>query len=98
MKKRIFLAIFLLIILIANVSFADYSTVTMSVIKEPVCSIKLGENAEFEKKLIDKDLANKEVTIQLKVTNGEVEEKPKGELVLLIDNSKVWKHQTMKAI
>lgn len=87
MKKKILLTTFLLIILIANISLASYSTVTMSVVKEPVCTINLGENSNFEKRLIEKDLNNKEVTIQLKVTNGEKESKPTGELVLLLDNS-----------
>lgn len=87
MKKKLFIATFLLIMLIANVSLANYSTVIMSVVKEPVCTIELGENANFEKKLISKDLTNKEVTIQLKVTNNEQSLLPTGEVVLLLDNS-----------
>ena len=65
MKKSIFVTLFLAIILIANISLASYSTVTMSVVEEPVCTIKIGENSKFEKKLIKKDLNNKEVTLQL---------------------------------
>lgn len=87
MKKKFFITTFLLIILIANVSLANYSTVMMNVVEEPVCTIKLGENSNFEKKLISKDLSNKEVTIQLKVTNGEQPLLPTGEVVLLLDNS-----------
>lgn len=87
MKSKIFLITFLILILIANISFASYSTVTMSVVEEPVCTIKLGDNSGFEKKLISKDLANKEVTLQLQVTNEEVSEKPTGEIVLVLDNS-----------
>ncbi len=87
MKKKLFLSIFLILILLANVSFASYSTVTMSVVKEPVCTIELGENSNFEKKLISKNLTNKEVTLQLQVNNGEASTKPNGELILVLDNS-----------
>lgn len=87
MKNKIFIGIFLIIILLANISFASYDTVTMSVVEEPVCTIELGENSKFEKKLIAKDLANKEVTLQLQVTNEEVAEKPTGEIMLVLDNS-----------
>lgn len=87
MKKTVFLTIFLILILITNISFASYSTVTMSVVEEPICTINIGENSKFEKKLISKDLANKEVTLQLKVTNEEIASKPTGEIVLVIDNS-----------
>ncbi len=87
MKNKIFMGIFLIIILIANVSFASYSTVTMSVVEEPICTIELGENSKFEKKLIAKDLANKEVTLQLQVTNQEKAELSNAEIVFVIDNS-----------
>ena len=62
MKNKIFIGIFLCLILMANVSFASYKTVTMSVVEEPICTIQLGQNSKFEKKLVEKDLANKEVT------------------------------------
>ena len=87
MKKKILIGIFFIVILIANVSFASYSTVTMTVVEEPICTINIGENSKFEKKLISKDLANKEVTLQLQVTNEEKAEKPTGELILVLDNS-----------
>lgn len=87
MKKKIFITIFLLCILLANISMASYSTVTMSVVEEPICTIQLGENSKFEKKLVDKDLNNKEVTLQLQVTNEETSLKPTGEIVLVLDNS-----------
>lgn len=87
MKSKIFMGIFLIIILITNVSFASYHTVTMSVVEEPICTINLEENSKFEKKLISKDLVNKEVTIQLQVTNEEESEKPTGEIMLVLDNS-----------
>ena len=87
MKKKIFLSLFLILLLLTNLSFASYSTVTMSVVEEPICTIELGENSKFEKKLISKDLNNKEVTLQLQVTNGEITNKPTGEIMLVLDNS-----------
>lgn len=94
MKRKIFIGIFLSLILIANISFASYSTVTMSVVEEPICTIELSENSKFEKKLISKDLANKEVTLQLQVTNEEESFNPTGEIMLLIDNSDSMKETT----
>ena len=94
MKKTVFFTVFLILILITNISFASYSTVSMSVVEEPVCTINIGENSKFEKKLISKDLNNKEVTLQLQVTNEEISEKPTGEIVLVLDNSDSMKEQT----
>ncbi len=94
MKNKIFMGIFLIIILIANVSFASYNTVIMSVVEEPICTIPLGENSKFEKKLIAKDLANKEVTLQLQVTNEEEADFSNAEIVLVIDNSNSMKETT----
>ena len=87
MKNKIFMGIFLIMILMANVSFASYKTVTMSVVEEPICTIPVGEHSKFEKKLISKDLANKEVTLQLQVTNEEIANKPTGEIMLVLDDS-----------
>ena len=56
MKKTIFFILFFILILIANISLASYSTVQMEVVEEPVCTIQLGENSSFEKKLIKKNL------------------------------------------
>ncbi len=81
------MGIFLIMILMANVSFASYKTVTMSVVEEPICTIPVGEHSKFEKKLISKDLANKEVTLQLQVTNEEIANKPTGEIMLVLDDS-----------
>ena len=88
MKKSVFITLFLVLILIANLSFATYKTVTMEVVEEPVCTIEIGEHSKFEKKLIEKDLNNKEVTLQLQVTNEETSMQPTGEIMLVIDNSK----------
>ena len=87
MKNKIFILLFFIFILIANLSFASYSTVTMEVVEEPFCTIKIEENSKFEKKLIKKDLTNKEVTLQLQVTNNEVAKKLTGEVMIVLDNS-----------
>lgn len=86
-KKIISLTILILIILVANISLASYSTVQMEVVEEPVCTIQFSDNSYFEKKLIEKNLNNKEITIQLQVTNNEASTKPTGELMLVLDNS-----------
>ncbi len=88
MKRKIFIGLFLTLILIANFSFASYSDVTMSVVEEPVCTIEIGENSKFEKQLIKKDLINKEITIQLQVTNEETLQQATGEIMLVLDTSK----------
>ena len=59
----------------------------MQMVEEPICTIPLGEHSKFEKKVISKDLKNKEITIQLQVTNEEIAGKPTGEIMLLLDNS-----------
>ncbi len=88
MKKKVFLILFLIIILMANLSFASYSTVSMTVVEEPVCTIEIGDNSKFEKKLVEKNLTNKEVTLQLQVTNEEIADKLTGEAMIVIDNSR----------
>ena len=87
MKKRVFITLFLILILVANISLASYDTVTMTVVEEPVCTIEIGDNSSFEKKLVEKNLNNKEVTLQLQVTNEEASLQPTGEIMLVIDNS-----------
>ena len=87
MKKSVLITLFLILILVANVSLASYDTVTMTVVEEPVCTIEIGENSSFEKRLVEKDLNNKEVTLQLQVTNEETSLHPTGEIMLVIDNS-----------
>ena len=95
MKKKIFLITFLLLILISTCSLASYSTVTMSVVEEPVCTIDLENTSHFEKKLISKDLSNKEVTLQLQVVNDSIGSKPNGEIVLVLDNSDSMDDETV---
>ena len=88
MKKSVFITLFLILILVTNISLASYDTVTMTVVEEPVCTIEIGNNSSFEKKLVEKNLNNKEVTLQLQVTNEETSLQPTGEIMLVIDNSK----------
>lgn len=84
---KIFAIVFLLIALFTNLSFASYANVSMQVVSEPIATINLTDKSTLEKKLISKDLSNKEVTLQLTVTNNEVVTKPTGEIMLVIDNS-----------
>ena len=42
MRKKIIFSLFLILILIANISLASYSTVMIEVIEEPICTIELG--------------------------------------------------------
>lgn len=88
LKIKILLIIFLIITLTSSFSSASYSNVTMSVVEEPVATIKFGTNSVLERSVISKNLDNKEITIQLKITNNEENLKPTGEIMLVIDNSK----------
>ncbi len=49
MKKSVSITLFLILILITNISLASYDTVTMTVVEEPICTIEIGENSKFEK-------------------------------------------------
>ena len=89
MKKKITLTIFLLIIMVTTSVFASAksSDVSMQVIEDNVCTIKLNEDSEFEKKMIEYDINKHQVTIQLKVSNNSKEVIPSGEMMLVIDSS-----------
>lgn len=89
MKEKITLIIFLLITMIATTVFATANSadVTMEVVEDNVCTIKLNESASFEKKLIETDLTKKEVTLQLQVNNAAKSVIPSGEMMLVIDSS-----------
>ena len=88
LKLKIVSILFLLFILIGNLSMAAYSDVIMSVIKEPIATINFGDNSKATRTLISKDLNNKEITLELRVNNYETSSKPSGEIMLVIDNSK----------
>ena len=102
MKKRFLITLFLILILVSNISLASYDTVTMTVVEEPVCTMEIGESSKFEKKLVEKNLNQKEVTLQLQVTNEEAALQPTGEVMLVIDNSqsmeKLLKEQLQEKI
>ena len=85
MKKTVVLTIFLLIVLMATNVFAV--STTMEIVEDNVCTIKLNDNATFEKKIVESDLTNHEVTLQLKISNDSTISIPTGELMLVIDSS-----------
>ena len=86
MKKTIMLAIFLIIIMISTNVFAS-TKVKMEIVEENICTIKLNEESEFEKKIIASELENYKVTLQLKISNNAKKIIPEGELMLVIDSS-----------
>lgn len=88
LKIKLLFILFLLIVFISSMSCASYETVQMSVVEEPVCTINFETNSYVERKIISKDLDNKEITFQISVTNNESALKPTGELILVVDNSK----------
>lgn len=85
-KTNLLIILFLIIILLSSISFAS-TTTKFEVVEENICKIDLNEYSHFEKKLINKNLDKKQVTLQLKVTNDSKEIKPTGELMLVLDNS-----------
>lgn len=89
MKKKIALTIFLVIIMmVTNVFAAAKSTdVTMEIVEDNICTIKLNDESTFEKKMIEYDLREHEVTLQLKISNNSKEIIPTGEMMLVIDSS-----------
>ena len=86
MKKTIAIAIFLLIIMISANVFAS-TNVKMEIVEDNICTIKLNEESEFEKKIVASDLENHKVTLQLKISNNAKKIIPEGELMLVIDSS-----------
>lgn len=84
--KKIALTIFLLIIMMATNVLA-VTGLTMEIVEDNICTIDLNEDSSFEKKIIDSDLENHEVTLQLKITNNSEVIIPEGELMLVIDSS-----------
>ena len=68
MKKRITLILFILITMVVNTVFAA-TEVTMEIVEDNVCTIHLNEESTFEKKIVESDLKNHQVTLQLKISN-----------------------------
>lgn len=89
MKKKIAITIFLLLTMMTTSVFATAKStdVTMEVVEDNICTIKLNDDSSFEKKMIQYDLKKHQVTIQLKVSNNSKEVIPSGEMMLVIDSS-----------
>ena len=88
MKKRLFLfSLILTFFMTFNFLFASTDSVVMEVLKDQNLKINITDNSYFEKKLISKDLANKELTFELKITNNEPTPTLSGEIMLVIDTS-----------
>ncbi|MEI3401980.1 MAG: hypothetical protein V8R51_06615 [Clostridia bacterium] len=89
MKKKVVLIMFLVIAMMATNVFATAKStdVTMEIVEDNTCTIKLNEEAYFEKKMIEYDLKKHEVTLQLKIENNSKEKIPTGEMMLVIDSS-----------
>ena len=89
MKKKIALTIFLIIMMMTTSVFATAKSadVKMEVVEDNVCTIKLNEKANLEKKLVEYDLDKHQVTLQLKVNNAAEAKIPSGEMMLVIDSS-----------
>ena len=81
MKKKISIALFLLLVLISTTVFAS-TPVKMEIVENNICNIKLNENSKFEKKIISSELDKKQVTLQLQINNDAINEIPEGELML----------------
>ena len=86
MKKKISIALCLLLILISTTIFAS-TPVKMEIVENNICNIKLNENSKFEKKIVSSELDKNQVTLQLQVNNDAINKVPEGELMLVIDNS-----------
>ena len=98
-KKVKILAIIMAVITIfaTSVAYAANEDVTLVKVKDNVCEIKMGEDGKLVKKLIDVSNENKDVTLQVDVTNLKSEEenvKP-SEIFLVIDNSKSMTANTL---
>lgn len=93
--KKIFLAIavFTVIIMISSYVFAE-TTETFEIVEDNVCTIKINDYCDFEKKMVSYDLNKRQVTIQLKIKNDAPASQPTGEVVLVLDNSNSLKTDT----
>lgn len=86
MKKITLTTTLFLLMMMATHVFAA-NEVTMEIVENNICSIDLAENCLFEKKIVDSNLKNHQVTLQLKITNNNEVIVPSGELMLVIDSS-----------
>ena len=93
LKRYFTLTLFIVIVLISSMVFATVTT-NFEVVEDNVCTIKINDFCEFEKKLISADIKNRQVTIQMKITNGAVLDQPTGEVMLVVDNSASMEEST----
>ncbi len=86
--KKFFIAmnIFIVAITLSSMVYAT-TTETFEVVDDQICTIQLNDYCKFEKKMIDANLTQRQVTIQLKITNDSVANQPTGEVMLVLDNS-----------
>lgn len=102
MKKKLILLNIVLIIIVSLIIptvYAANEDVTLEEAENNVCEIKLGDNGKLTKKLVSVDDTNKEVTLQIDVTNLKSEETliEEAEIFLVIDNSKSMSENTLSS-
>lgn len=102
MKKKIIvlnLILVMLISLIGPIAYAANEDVTLEKAEDNVCEIELGNNGKLIKKLVSVDNTNKEVILQVDVTNLKSEESiiEESEIFLVIDNSKSMTDNTLES-
>lgn len=90
-KKKFIFMFATLLILISTSCFAATTSsekAKLEIVENNICTININDIATFEKKIISSDLQNKELTLQLKVTNiaEPILNKPT-EIFFVIDNS-----------
>ena len=79
--------------MISSYVFAE-ATETFEIVEDNVCTIKINDYCDFEKKMVSYDLNKRQVTIQLKIKNDAPASQPTGEVVLVLDNSNSLKTDT----
>lgn len=87
------LAIITTIIMLSSIVFAA-TTEKFEVVDDQVCTIKINDYCNFEKKMVSYDLNKRQVTIQLKVTNDAPVNIPNGEVMLVLDDSNSMNEET----
>ena len=94
MKKfYLTMVIFTVIMMLSSVLFAANAE-TFEVVDDQVCTIKINDYCDFEKKMISYDLDKRQVTIQLKITNNAPVNVPNGEVMLVLDDSNSMNEDT----
>lgn len=94
MKKfSVAFTIFAIVIMLSSIVFAA-TTETFEVVDDQICTIKINDYCNFEKKMTSYDLNKRQVTIQLKITNDSIADQPTGEVMLVLDNSNSMKTET----